>query len=92
MRDSLPKSGPWTREAVIVNLDSNAGQGTHWVCFKKTGKHVDYFDAYGDLKPPIEVERYLCGNYVSYNRGAYQSVERESDICGHLSLAFLCLQ
>ena len=91
MRDALPKR-PWNREAVIVNLDSSSGGGTHWVCFRKNGKRVDYFDSYGDLKPPLEIQRYLAGNYLAYNRAGLQSVNTDSQICGHLCLAFLLMK
>lgn len=88
MKDELPPR-PWSREATIVNLDDKRGYGTHWVAFRKNGNHVDYFDSYGDLAPPLELQRYLAGNYVSYNRGGYQTVHSSSVICGHLCLAFL---
>lgn len=88
MRDALPKR-PWKREAVVVNLDSSSGKGTHWVCFRKNDNHVDYFDSYGDLRPPLEIQRYLAGTYLAYNRAGLQSVNTDSQICGHLCLAFL---
>lgn len=93
MRDALPKRGPWRRESTIVNLDNTSGTGTHWVCFKKyDDDHVEYFDSYGDLRPPLEVERYLKGNQIYYNDVGYQSVNKDSEICGHLCLAFLSLK
>ena len=88
MRDSLP-ARPWKKEACIVNLDNRTGPGTHWVCFRKTGDDINYFDSYGNLQPPAEIREYLKGFYISYNRSAYQSIKRESDLCGHLCLAFL---
>lgn len=91
MRDALPRR-PWKRESVVVNLDNSTGAGTHWVCFRKVNKHVDYFDSYGDLQPPLEIQKYLVGNYVSYNRGGYQSLHADSEICGHLCLAFLMMK
>lgn len=93
MRDALPKSGPWTREATIVNLDNSSGVGTHWVCFRKYDDgHVEYFDSYGNLRPPLEVERYLKEYQIFYNDVSYQSVNVNSEICGHLCLAFLSFQ
>lgn len=89
MRDALPIGGPWKREAIILNLDDSRGAGTHWVCFRKEGNKVIYFDSYGDLRPPIELEKYLAGSLLSYNKTNYQSVHTESEICGHLCLAFL---
>ena len=88
MRDNLPKK-PWKNESLIVNLDNSNGEGTHWVCFKKTGNFVQYFDSYGNLKPPIEVQEYLKNNYISFNKTAYQNVSSNSQICGHLCLYFL---
>lgn len=88
MRDGLPRS-PWKNEAAIVNLDSSFGKGTHWVCFRKSGNHVDYFDSYANMGPPLELLKYLKGNYISWNRTAYQNVGVASDNCGHLCLAFL---
>lgn len=86
MLNTLPKR-PWKREASIVNLDNSSGEGTHWVCFKKNQNTVDYFDSYGDLRPPVEIQKYLSGAYISYNRTRYQ--KGNSEICGHLCLAFL---
>lgn len=28
---------------------------------------MDYSDSYGDLKPLIELQQYLAGNFISYN-------------------------
>lgn len=89
MLNTLPKGGPLAREATIVNLDKDSGTGTHWVCFRKENNNVDYFDSYGDLRPPVEIQRYLSGTYISYNRTGYQKVHDNSEICGHLCLAFL---
>lgn len=90
MLDDLPAK-PWKNEAIIVNLDNKSGQGTHWVCFRKNKNIVDYFDSYGDLRPPLEVQKYLSGTYISYNKTGYQSVHENSEICGHLCLAFLTI-
>lgn len=88
MLDSLPKR-PWKHEACIVNLDNHSGPGTHWVCFRKSGHDVNYFDSYGNLQPPVEVQNYLNDCYISYNRAAFQSIKRNSELCGHLCIAFL---
>jgi hypothetical protein len=90
MLDNLPLK-PWKNEASIINLDTASGNGTHWICFRKRGSKVDYFDSYGDLRPPLEIQRYLSGTYISYNRTGYQKVHDNSEICGHLCLAFLSL-
>jgi hypothetical protein len=88
MRDRLPRK-PWKREATIVNLDSSEGPGTHWVCFRKSGNMVEYFDTYGDLRPPLEVQRYLFGNFISYNKTVFQHLFSKKEFCGHLCLQFL---
>lgn len=91
MRDDLPKK-PWKRECGIVNLDISSGSGTHWTAYYKTvnehGKScVEYFDSYGNLKPPIEIINYL-GNRINYNHTGYQTYNTVN--CGHLCLEFLC--
>lgn len=90
MRDSLPYKIN-ERECGIVNLDSIRGKGTHWVCYKKYGFMVQYFDSFGNLKPPIELQRYFnSGPYytqINYNYFPIQSEEQVN--CGHLCLDFL---
>lgn len=85
MRDKLPKT-PHHIECGIINLDSNKGNGTHWVAFHKNNNNTEYFDSFGNLQPPLEVLRYL-GNYVKYNYKRYQKLN--SFNCGHLCLEFL---
>lgn len=86
MRNNLP-SKPWRNERVIVNLDDKNGRGTHWVCYRKQGSKVYYYDSFGNLQPPIELKRYLknCDIFYNYeNEQAYNT-----NICGHLCLRFL---
>lgn len=78
-------------ESGVVNLDSTAGTGTHWVCYKKHGLRIQYFDSFGNLKPPIELQRYFnSGPYytdVNYN---YFPIQQDGEVnCGHLCLDFL---
>lgn len=87
MRDSLP-SNPRIKESAVVNLDDTSGQGTHWVCYKKTGSTVYYYDSFGNLGPPRELCTYLAGCTVYYNYERQQSFN--SVVCGHLCLKFLC--
>ena len=89
MRDTLPRT-PRKYESAIVNMDSSTGAGTHWVCYKKLGDKVRYFDSFGDLRPPWELLRYLgsAAADIQYNYERRQSVD--SVICGHLCLKFLC--
>lgn len=86
MTDELPKK-PWKNESAIVNLDDSDGPGTHWVCYRKRGKHVLYFDSYGDLPPPEELVRYLKGCEIRYNFDRFQKFD--TFVCGHLCLEFL---
>lgn len=87
MRDTLPKN-PRKNESAIINLDSGRGSGTHWVCYKKRGNIVYYFDSFGDLRPPVELTRYLGPAVrVKYNFECKQRMD--SVICGHLCLQFL---
>lgn len=87
MRDKLPLS-PHKNETAIVNLDSKFGHGTHWVCYRKSGNRVVYFDSFGDLRPPPELVLYFGdGAEIEYNYERKQSFD--SVICGHLCLEFL---
>lgn len=77
-------------EKGIINLDNDVGAGTHWVAYSKRNGFIKYFDSYGDLKPPVEVEKYLLSNgsgVIKYNYRRYQDLEKEN--CGHLCLMFL---
>ncbi|KAF4523836.1 hypothetical protein B566_EDAN013604 [Ephemera danica] len=58
MRDSLPTK-PYNRESGIINLDDSHREGTHWVCYRKVGLDVYYFDSYGNLPPPKEFVNYM---------------------------------
>ena len=41
--------------------------GTHWVCYFKRKNKVNYFDNFGNLRPPIELINYFySSNPVSY--------------------------
>lgn len=87
MRDSLP-ARVREFETGIVNLDSSSGPGTHWVCYRKTGELVSYFDGFGNLRPPAELVAYLGQtSVIRYNYERRQSYD--SVICGHLCLRFL---
>lgn len=87
MRDDLPKSGPKTNESGVLNLEDKTGRGTHWVAYKKRGNVVEYFDSFGNLKPPLEVVRYFKNCIINYNHDRYQQFNTQN--CGHLCLKFL---
>lgn len=86
MRDELPKR-PKTKECAIVNLDVTANSGTHWVSYFKNNKSVYYFDSFGNLKPPIELVKYLKNCRIYYNHDRFQNFDTYN--CGHLCLTFL---
>lgn len=86
MRDKLPlKSKPI--ECGIVNLDDYKGAGTHWVAYVINNNNCEYFDSYGDLKPPKELVKYFGKRNIYYNYNKYQSYGSVN--CGHLCLQFL---
>lgn len=85
MRDTLPNK-PFKNECGIVNLDSSNNSGTHWVAYAKVNTYVEYFDSYGNLKPPQEIIKYL-GSSIFYN---YENIQRNNTFnCGHLCIDFL---
>lgn len=87
MKNKLP-SKPRNFESIIVNLDNDFGNGTHWVAIKKLNNYALYFDSYGNLNPPLEIVKYLGTNtIIKYNSNTYQPYN--TIICGHLCLAFL---
>lgn len=87
MRDSLPFK-PFISESGIINLDDSHGEGTHWVCYRKVGLDVYYFDSYGNLPPPKEFVNYMNDIEIFYNRSRVQQFD--SFLCGHLCLLYLC--
>ena len=85
MKDQLPHKIR-KNESMIINLDDSAGQGTHWVCFSKRDKIINYFDSFG-VKPPTELLKYFKNFQVCYNIDQNQNFNEV--ICGHLCLDFL---
>lgn len=86
MRDTLPPN-PNITECAVVNLDSNINSGTHWVAYYKNGIDVQYFDSFGNLKPPEELIHYFRTCNIEYNHNRYQKYSEQN--CGHLCLEFL---
>lgn len=86
MIDTVPTK-PRPRERIIVNLDSSHNPGTHWVAIRKEGNYAFYFDSFGNLKPPKEIDSYLSDVHILYNKHRYQDFD--TVICGHLCLQFL---
>ena len=91
MRDTLPKK-PRKKECGIVNFNTSAQLGTHWVCYYKNGSNRIYFDSFGQITL-IEIQDYLK---TKSERGK-QVIQRNTDIvqhlntnlCGHLCLFVL---
>lgn len=90
MRNNLPKVIAEI-ESGIINLDNADGPGTHWTAYVKHNKNINYFDSFGNLRPPSEVIAYFFSdgskNRVSYNHDSFQSFD--SSNCGQLCLQFL---
>lgn len=85
-RDRLPLR-PKHTESAIVNLDSINNIGTHWVAYKKIGKIVNYYDSFGNLPPPLELQTYFNGCDIEYNYNQHQKFNTNN--CGRLCLEFL---
>lgn len=86
MKDRLPRI-PNRIECGIVNLDSSDGEGTHWVAYVKYYDYCEYYNSYGDLKPPLEIVRYFKNLDIFYNYTSYQKFNTVN--CGHLCLSYL---
>lgn len=86
MRDTLP-SKPRKIECAILNLDSSRNPGTHWVAYVKQNEYCEYFNSFGNLKPPLELIKYLKDIHINYNYKQYQTFGTTN--CGHLCLLFL---
>lgn len=87
MRDALPLY-PKKNESAVVNLDDSTNYGTHWVCYAKRGNQVKYYDSFGDLRPPLEIIRYMGKNcQIYYNVHPEQKFNESS--CGRYCLKFL---
>lgn len=94
MRDALPRL-LYENESAIINLDSTHGSGTHWVCYRKRGTIVEYYDSFGNLSPPLELQRYFSNSphpvVIKYNYFPQQKSWNTVN-CGHLCLNFLSIK
>lgn len=90
MRDLLPPIIN-ENETGVVNLDSIRGKGTHWVCCVKRGSGVEYFDSFGNLRPPLELQNYFNSGPSNINiKYNYFGIQKKNTAnCGHLCLDFL---
>ena len=73
MRNALPIIGPRKFESAIVYLDNKDGPGTHWVRYIKVDSNVEYFDNFDNLRPPLDLIKYLCFNRIKYIHNRYQN-------------------
>ena len=89
MRDNLPKT-PKSVECGIVNLNTSAQPGSHWVCYYKKYEERVYFDSFG-MPVLYEVQKYLKPHIhellIQRNTEIVQA--DNSKICGHLCLFVL---
>lgn len=85
MRNQLPNK-PLRKECGVINLDHSSNPGTHWVAYAKCNNFIEYFDSFGNLKPPGEFVKYV-GHDIKYNYKKFQ--DYNSYRCGHLCLKFL---
>jgi len=85
--DKLPVTPVRLQEAAIVNLDLEQNPGTHWVCYRKSGRVVNYYDSFGNLPPPLQLRKYLKDCDIEYNYERQQAFG--SFNCGHLYLKCL---
>lgn len=89
MRNGLPNKIN-KDECGIVNLDDKNSEGSHWTAYVKQGANVIYFDPFGNLKPPTELNTYFNSYHstrVQYNYDALQSYDSYN--CGQLCIRFL---
>lgn len=86
MKDRLPMK-PNRVECGIINLDDSNNTGTHWVAYAKINNYCQYFDSFGNLKPPLQILLYFNKCSIFYNYTRYQKFD--SIVCGHLCLMFL---
>ena len=93
MRDQLPTK-PEYKECGIVNFNTSAEPGSHWVAYYKNGDKRIYFDSYGQI-PPTELQKYLKTQKEFQNNEPV--IERNTDIvqkpntkvCGQLCIYIL---
>lgn len=90
MRDELLQRYRKVKECGIINLNTTSEPGSHWVAYIVNRNKAIYFDAFGNLRPPLELIKYLgTDTQVLYNLTQYQPFN--TIICGHLCLTFIFL-
>lgn len=81
------KIPPLTYECGVLNLDKKSGHGTHWTCYFKRDKIVNYYDSFGNLPPPKEFIKFFEKYEIYYNWDRDQNFN--TVICGQLCLCYL---
>jgi hypothetical protein len=88
-KDHLPFLKPKNGSYIINLQDSDAGQGSHWVCMFINDKRGVYYDSFGKV-PPNDVLTFLKKNGIKnvvYNADRIQDLK--SDACGYYCLMVL---
>lgn len=86
MKDHIKDLPDTPKFFCIVNYDTSDKSGSHWVAIIKDKNLVFYFDSYGMI-PIKEVKNRFPTEKVIYNDYAVQKIN--SNICGHLCIAFI---
>lgn len=77
-------------QSLILNLDDETGNGTHWcaICKSKTGNTIFYFDSYGFPPPQEIVNMYKKHkNKIMYSNNEIQM--NDSIMCGYYCVQFI---
>jgi hypothetical protein len=85
MIDDLANLNPRVNECAIVNLDTNRGDGTHWVAFWKNKHEKIYFDSFG-APPDKRLVKYVKSP-ILYS--TYQIQQFNDENCGQWCLYVL---
>jgi len=90
MRDELRGRRRKQIECGILNLNTSAQPGSHWVAYFVKNSKAVYFDSFGNLPPPPELIKYLGKTtLIAYNHKQIQPFN--SVICGHLCIVFILM-
>lgn len=97
LTDQLPsKNSKLSKQIIscgVLNLDriksckNRKICGTHWTAFYKIPGHVEYFDSFGNLRPPNELVKFFSTKNIKYNYKRYQKFNTKN--CGHLCISFI---
>ena len=69
-------------------MDTEIGQGSHWVSYRNRNKYFEYFDSFG-LMMPCEVSEYLSTSNKIIEYSSDEIQERDSVLCGYLVFVLL---